>query len=104
MPAAASASLRLPGFCEYRRLRLALLLLGACALAGLIVTAADIKTEKALLNIHRVEIRVADPDTQCDNNPDWLVEMEDAANYAGLLEFGTMEETGFFSMAGYDFE
>ena len=24
--------------------------------------------------------------------------------YGGLLEFGGMEETGFFSMAGYDFE
>ena len=60
--------------------------------------------EKMLLNIHRVEVRVADPDTQCDRNPDWLVDMEGAANYGGLLEFGTMEETGFFSMAGYDFE
>lgn len=51
-----------------------------------------------------IEIRVADPDTQCDNNPDWLVDIDEPSNYAGLLEFGQMEESGFFSMAGYDFE
>lgn len=62
------------------------------------------ESSKALLNIHRVEVRVADPDTQCDSNPDWLVDMDDSTNYGGLLEFGAMEETGFFSMAGYDFE
>lgn len=60
--------------------------------------------ERTLFNTHRVEVRVADPDTQCDRNPDWLVDMEDSTNYGGLLEFGAMEETGFFSMAGYDFE
>ena len=79
----------------------ALMRLCALLLAAFSCAAA---TDKMLLNIHRVEVRVADPDTQCDNNPDWLVDMEDATNYGGLLEFGVMEETGFFSMAGYDFE
>ena len=74
-----------------------LLLLGAPARA--------IESDKELLNIHRVEIRLADPDTQCDGpRPDWLAEMETGDGYVGLLEFGQMEETGFFSMAGYDFE
>ena len=67
--------------------------------------AAAVESDKELLNIHRVEIRLADPDTQCDGpRPDWLAEMETGDGYAGLLEFGQMEETGFFSMAGYDFE
>jgi|EP01046_Picozoa_sp_COSAG06_P063398 hypothetical protein len=76
-------------------------------LAGLlllVVAAAGEDNAKALLGVHRVEIRVADPDTQCDNNPDWLVDIDEPSNYAGLLEFGQMEESGFFSMAGYDFE
>ena len=95
---AVSASVPLP------RLLIAVLLLGAINSASLRSIVAETRTDKALLNIHRVEIRVADPDTQCDNNPDWLVDMDDATNYAGLLEFGAMEETGFFPMAGYDFE
>ncbi len=85
-----------PATSMFRTVRLCALLLAT----GASWAAAD----KMLLNIHRVEVRVADPDTQCDNNPDWLVDMEDATNYGGLLEFGIMEETGFFSMAGYDFE
>ena len=45
------------------------------ALALLLVGQARAYGEKHMLNTHRVEIRVADPDTQCDNNPDWLVDM-----------------------------
>lgn len=36
--------------------------------------------------------------------PQWLTELDTTDKWAGLLEFGTIEETGFFSMAGYDFE
>jgi hypothetical protein len=52
---------------------------------------------------YRVEVRVADPDKQCKGTEGWLTEMADG-EFAGLLDFGKMEETGFFEMAGYEFE
>lgn len=58
---------------------------------------------------HRVEIRISDPNTQCDKSKpghkdrSWMTEMQHERNYLGLLDFGQMEAQGFLDIAGYEF-
>ena len=54
---------------------------------------------------HRVEIRISDPNTQCDKSKpghkdrSWMTEMQHERNYLGLLDFGQMEAQGFLVSA-----
>lgn len=58
---------------------------------------------------HRVEVRISDPNTQCDKSKPghkdrtWMAGMQHERNYLGLLEFGQMEAQGFLDIAGYEF-
>lgn len=58
---------------------------------------------------HRVEVRISDPETQCDRSKpghldrSWMTDMGSERNYLGLLDFGRMEAQGLLDIAGYEF-
>jgi hypothetical protein len=66
--------------------------------------------DAGLTQAYRVEFRVPDIDTQCGeangikSQPEWLTKMADTELYTGLLEMGTMEDTGYFAMGPFCIE